>query len=61
MTSFNKSVAQKLSKLSDSQIQKLFSSISSERDTLSSIIEFLSLGLVVLDKDYKLLLINKAA
>ncbi len=61
MKSFNKSVAQKLSKLSDSQIQELFSSISSERDTLSSIIESLSLGLVILDKDYKLLLINKAA
>ncbi|MBR5965552.1 MAG: PAS domain S-box protein [Treponema sp.] len=61
MTSFNKSVAQKLSKLSDAQIQKLFSSISGERDTLSSIIESLSLGLVILDKDYKILLSNKAA
>lgn len=61
VTSFNKSVAQKLSKLSEAQIQKLFSSISSERDTLSSIIESLSLGLIILDKNYKLLLINKAA
>ncbi|MBR5096931.1 MAG: PAS domain S-box protein, partial [Treponema sp.] len=61
MTSFNKSVAQKLSKLSEAQIQKLFSSISSERDTLSSIIGSLSLGLIILDKDYKILLSNKAA
>ncbi len=61
VTNFNKSVAQKLSKLSDAQLQKLFSSISSERDTLSSIIESLSMGLVILDKNYKLLLINKAA
>lgn len=61
MTNFNKSVAQKLSKLSDAQIEKLFSSITSERDTLSSIIESLSLGLIILDKNYKLLLANKAA
>ena len=61
MTNFNKSVAQKISKLSDAQLQKLFSSITSERDALSSIIESLSLGLVILDKDCKLLLANKAA
>lgn len=61
MTSFNKSVAQKLSKLSEAQIQKLFSSISAERDTLSSIIESLSLGLIIFDKDTKLFLVNKAA
>lgn len=61
MTNFNKSVAQKLSKLSDAQIEKLFSSISSERDALSSIIESLSLGLIIFDKDSKLFLINKAA
>ena len=61
MTSFNKSVAQKLSKLSEAQIQKLFSSISGERDTLSSIIESLSLGLIIFDKDSKLFLVNKAA
>ena len=61
MTSFNKSVAQKLSKLSEAQIQKLFSSISAERDTLSSIIESLSLGLIIFDKDAKLFLVNKAA
>ena len=50
LTNFNKSVAQKLSKLSDAQIEKLFSSISSERDALSSIIESLSLGLIIFDK-----------
>lgn len=61
MTNFNKSVAQKLSKLSEAQIQKLFSSITSERDALSSIIESLSLGLIILDKDYKIVLANKAA
>ncbi len=61
MTNFNKSVAQKLSKLSESQAQKLFFSIASERDTLSSIIESLSLGLIILNKNFKLLLINKAA
>lgn len=61
MTNFNKSVAQKLSKLSDAQIQKLFSSVSAERDALSSIIESLSLGLIIFDKDSKLFLVNKAA
>ena len=61
VTSFNKSVAQKLSKLSDADIEKLFSSIASERDSLSSIIESLSLGLIILDADYKIILANKAA
>ena len=61
MTSFNKSVAQKLSKLSDAQIQKLFYSIAGERDALSSIIDSLPLGLIILDKNYKLFLANKAA
>ncbi|MCR5046490.1 MAG: PAS domain S-box protein [Treponema sp.] len=61
MNNFTKSVAQKLSKLSDAQIEKLFSSVTSQRDTLSSIIESLSLGLIILDGNYKLLLINKAA
>lgn len=61
MTSFNKSVAQKLSKLSDADIEKLFSSIACERDCLSAIIESLSLGLIILDKDYKIILANKAA
>ena len=61
MTTFNKIVAQKLSKFSDAQIQELFSSMGAERDTLSSIIESLSLGLIIFDKDSKLFLVNKAA
>ena len=61
MKSFNKSVAQKLSKLSEAQIQKLFSELSSERDSLYSALESLPLGLIILDKNYKPTFINKAA
>lgn len=61
MNSFSKSISQKLNKLSPAQIENIFNSLSSERDVLSSIIESLSTGLIILDRDCRLLLINKAA
>lgn len=56
---FNKTVSQRLDKLSSAQIQRVFSNLSAERDLLLSIIESLPTGIVIVDKNFRLLFANK--
>ncbi len=61
MKDFVKKVSQKLSKLSQEQLENLIVSINNENDVLDSIMESLSSGLVIVDDDYKIIQTNKAA
>jgi len=61
MKGFVKRVSQKISKLSDDQVEQLIDAINEENDTLDSILESLSDGLVIVDEEYHLLQTNKAA
>lgn len=58
MKAFNKRISQKLSKLSDVQIEDLFESISNDREIFGSIIESLSIGLLILDSSWKIIVAN---
>mgnify|MGYP003289354883 CR=1 FL=1 len=60
MTNFNTRIADKISKLSDSQIQSLFESLSADNLMLNSIIESLTSGVIVVDKDWIPQVSNKA-
>ena len=61
MQEFSKRVSQKLSKLSDAQIQKVLDEVSAENAGYEAIIESLSTGLVIVDTAWRLLKVNKAA
>ncbi len=61
MKAFNKTIFSKLNKLSEPQIQKIFESVTAQNEMLSSIIESLSTGLLIVDKEGRLLLSNKAS
>lgn len=61
MHEFVKRVSQKVSKLSPSQVEQLFKTISDENERYSSVFESLSIGLVIVDKSFHLILCNKAA
>lgn len=61
MKGFVKRVSQKISKLSDEQVEQLIDAINDENDTLDSILESLSDGLVIVDEEWHLLQKNKAA
>src|SRR5574344_615034 len=61
MKGFVKRVSQKISKLSDEQVEQLIDAINEENDTLDSILESLSDGLVIVDEEWHLLQKNKAA
>src|SRR5574344_48059 len=61
MKGFVKRVSQKISKLSDEQVEQLIDAINEENDTLDSILESLSDGLVIVDEEWHLLQTNKAA
>ena len=56
---FNKTVSQRLDKLSSAQIQRVFSNLSAERDLLLSIIDSVPTGIVIVDKNFRLLFANK--
>lgn len=58
---FNKTVSQRLDKLSSAQIQRVFSNLSAERDLLLSIIDSVPTGIVIVDKNFRLLFANKGA
>lgn len=60
MTNFNTRIADKISKLSDSQLQTLFEALSSDNMMLSSIIESLTSGVMIVDNDWVPVLSNKA-
>lgn len=61
MTSYNKKISEKLSKLSATQVVKLFEDLSEENEMLYSILESLSTGLIIIDSHWKVLLANKSA
>lgn len=61
MTNFNTRIADKISKLSDSQLQSLFESLSENYLMLSSIIESLTSGIIVVNDEWIPVISNKAA
>lgn len=61
MREYVKRVSQKVSKLSDEQVEQFLNKVAGENDMLDSILESLSTGLLIVDEDWKLLLTNKAA
>ncbi len=61
MSEFVRKVSQKLSKLSAEQLERFFESMHNENKTLSSTLESLSTGLVIVDGDFRYMKSNKAA
>lgn len=61
MKAFVKKVSQKISKLSDDQIEKLFDQIAQENESLNSVLESLSTGLIICDENWNLMQLNKAS
>ena len=61
MTDFSRRVSQKIEKLSPSQIQSLVEDGYAQIDMLDSIFQSLPTGLVIVDENFCLLKINKAA
>lgn len=61
MSDFNKRVSQKVSKLSQLQIEQLFESLTDKNEVLSSIFDSLSTGLIALDANWKIIFSNKVA
>ncbi|MBR1536642.1 MAG: PAS domain-containing protein [Treponema sp.] len=61
MKEFSLRVSKKLDKLSPVQIQKIIEDTYSQNEMLDSIFESLVTGLIIVDKDFYLLKINKAA
>lgn len=61
MRNFVRRASQKISKLSNEQLTQLVESIYTENETLDSVIESLSIGLLICDVDWKLLFANKAS
>ena len=61
MQEFTNRIYEKLSKLSESQIERLFNDLRSENSAMSAIIQSLSTGLVCVDKNCHIKQINKAA
>ena len=60
MTNFKTRIADKIAKLSDSQLQTLFEALTSDNMMLSSIIESLTSGVMIVDNDWIPILSNKA-
>src|SRR5574344_696524 len=61
MKDFVKRVSQKISKLAPEQVEQIIDAINVENDTYDSILESLSDGLIIVDREYKLLQTNKSA
>ncbi len=61
MNDFISKVSQKIGKLSDEQLERLITDLQSENNALSSVLESLSTGLVIVDGSWRLLQMNKAA
>lgn len=61
MTNSNTKIFEKISKLSDSQIQQLFEAMHTDNMMLSSIIESLTSGVIIVDNEWVPVLANKAA
>ena len=61
MSEFVRKVSRKISKLSPEQLERVIDSVNGENKTLSSALESLSTGLVLVDGDFCLIRANKAA
>ncbi len=61
MQEFSKRATQKISKLSDSQIQSIIAEITGENEMLDSVFQSVSTGLMVISTDFRLRKINKSA
>lgn len=61
MQDFSKRVAEKLDKLSPAQIQRLINDFCGKNDFFTSIFQSLQSGLLIVDGDFHLMYINKAA
>lgn len=60
MANYNNKISEKISKLSDSQIQSLFEAMSKDNQMLSSIIKSLTSGILIVDTNWIPLFSNKA-
>ncbi|MCR5495062.1 MAG: PAS domain S-box protein [Treponema sp.] len=61
MGSYVKRVSERLSRLSDEEVRRLFLRVAGENSMLDSIIDSLSIGLIIVDRQWKILQCNKAA
>ena len=61
MRDYVKRVSEMLPKLSQEQLKTVLNSITTENEMLDSILESLSTGLIVVDREWKILKINKIA
>ena len=61
MNDFAKKATQKISKMSSSQIEQLFNNIVDENESFYSVIESLTLGLVICSTDWQILMSNRAS
>ncbi len=61
MKDFVKKASQKIDKLSNEQVEKLIETLSNKNEMLDSVIESLSTGLIILDKEWCVIKANKAA
>lgn len=60
MSNYNNRISEKISKLSDSQIQSLFEAMSADNQMLNSIIQSLTSGILIVNNEWIPLLHNKA-
>lgn len=61
MSDFFKKASSKISKLSPEQIERLMENAGRQNSVFSSIIESLSTGLIIVDNEFRIIQINKAA
>ncbi len=61
MNNFVKKASSKLSKLSDEQLEQLLESVMSQNNIFDSVMESLSSGIIILDPEWKIISLNKAA
>lgn len=61
MQEFSKRVSQKIEKLSSAQIQRILDDFCDKSELFDSIFQSLQSGLIIVDEDFKLIHLNKAA
>lgn len=61
MSDYFRRVSEKIAKLPSEQVKEFLKDVCSENEIFDSVLESLSTGLVIVDKDWKLILTNKAA
>lgn len=61
MNAYIKRASQKISKLTDEQVEQLLNILADENNMLDAVFDSLAAGLIIVDENFKTLLINKAA